>query len=172
MSNRSEKIEFYVTPEEKRRVEQLAADDDTTVSSYCHALLDRHLQADVFGKKAREHDVERRLEELVAEARDEVQAVTTGVEQLQELTARHSIAVWELLKPEYGGTRRNEAMTTASTRLRENQGKLTLDPDQFTADTAASTDRSSTESVTPGDDTATADSDTAEDDDDRSWDFT
>lgn len=129
MSKRDERIAMYVTSEQKEWLQQRANDEEVTLSGYCHDILSRHIEGGVFDEKDEELKVERRLEELVGLARDEIEDAAEDIRQTQQKTALHTIALWELLKTDAGAAHRKEAMTEATRRLHENLVKSGIDPD-------------------------------------------
>src|SRR6056297_1805814 len=102
MTNRTEKIQVHVRPAEREKIEEFAEEEGESVSSYCQSILKRYLDDDALDKRARELEVERRLEELVALACEEIEQTATQLRDTQETAAKHNIALWELLKQDYG----------------------------------------------------------------------
>lgn len=129
MSNRSEKVGMYVTPDQKRELKDRADAEDKTLSAYCHGIIEQHLNDELFAEKAEEVKIERRLEELAGLAREEVEEAAEDIRQTQQKAALHTIALWELLKTDAGPAHRKEAMTEATQRLREDLVKAGIDPD-------------------------------------------
>lgn len=124
-----ESITVYVDSGRKQELEARADERDETLSTYCQGVLNRHLQGEAFEEKTAELDAERRLEELVALARDEMEAAAQDIRETQQTAALHCVANWELLKTDFGPVHRNEAMTKATSRLREDLVKAGIDPD-------------------------------------------
>lgn len=129
MSNRSEKVGMYVTPDQKRELKDRADAENKTLSAYCHGIVEQHLNDELFAETAEEVKIERRLEELAGLAREEIEEAAEDIRQTQQKAALHTIALWELLKTDAGPAHRKEAMTEATQRLREDLVKAGIDPD-------------------------------------------
>ena len=128
MSKRSEKVGMYVTPEQKEELKRRADSEDMTLSAFCHDIVKRYLHGELFTEKAEELKIERRFEELIGLAREEIEQAAEDMQQVQQTTALHCVANWELQKEAAGAVQRNEAMAAASQRLHEDFVKAGMDP--------------------------------------------
>lgn len=119
MANRSEKVEFYVTPDKKQEIEAAADDAEMTVSSWCASRIDEILHQDALEETAQEHRAEQRIEELIARATDEIEAAADDLRETQVKSGVYSIATWELVKQDIGEVQRQNALSDAAQRVRE-----------------------------------------------------
>lgn len=153
---RNEQLTTYVDAKVAREIERRAEAEDVSASTYIAQVLDQHIHGEAVEEQAREHRAEQRIQELIAEARDEVSDATEGLEDLVAKSGVYSIAVWELVKDEYDDPRRQHALDVGTERLRENM-------DALEGDIESARTQSTTSSETT--DSAAAESD------DRDWDF-
>ncbi|SFS09966.1 hypothetical protein SAMN05216559_3630 [Halomicrobium zhouii] len=167
MANRSEKVEFYVTPDKKQEIVQAADEAETTVSTWCASRIDEILHNDALEAKSQEHQAEQRLQELIARATDEIEAAAEDLRETQIKSGVYSIATWELVKQDIGEVQRQDALSDAASRVRDTDA---LDIDiEVTESTAASQSTAGTESTTESATTAAADSDGESTADDGKW---
>ena len=153
---RNKQLTTYVDGDVAREIERRAEAEDVSASTYIAQVLDQHIHGEAVEEQAREHRAEQRIQELVAEARDEVAEATEGLEDLIAKSGVYSIAVWELVKDEYDDPRRQHALDVGTERLRE-------DMDAVEGDIESAQAQSTTSSETT--DGAAAESD------DRDWDL-
>lgn len=124
-----QQITAYADEELAREVSRRAEAKDMSESEYITQVLDQHIHDETVGEKAREHRAEQRIQELVAEARDEIADATDGLEDLIAKSGVYSIAVWELVKDEYDDPAREHALAMGTERLREDLDALGGDID-------------------------------------------
>ena len=153
---RNEQLTTYVDGDVAREIERRAKAENVSASTYIAQVLDQHIHDRAVDDQAREHRAEQRIQELVAEARDEVAEATEGLEDLVAKSGVYSIAVWELVKDEYDDPQRQHALNVGTERLRE-------DMDALGGDIEGARTQSATSSETT--DEAAAESD------DRDWEF-
>jgi hypothetical protein len=127
MSNKN-KLSIYVSDAKMARLEREADDADMSLSAYASTLIDRQWQREDTDEAAQELGAEEKVEQIVADAKDELVGIARDVEQRNEdvadMTARagsYSIANFELLKDEFDPAEARKAQTllTGSRRLRE-----------------------------------------------------
>lgn len=119
MANRSEKVEFYVTPETKAQIEEAAKTDDKSVSAWCSDRINAVLRGDAVAEKSEELKAEQRLEALVSEATSEVEAAVDDLREMQVQSSIYSVAAWELLKQDVSNIQRQDALSAAASRLQD-----------------------------------------------------
>ncbi|WP_226013584.1 hypothetical protein [Halomicrobium salinisoli] len=145
MANRSEKVEFYVTPDTKREIERAAEKAEMTVSSWCASRIDEILHNDALEAKSQEYQAEQRIEELIARATDEIEAAAEELRETQVKSGVYSIATWELLKQDIDELQRQNALSDAAERVR--------DADQFDVGTDRSSSPEAGQTTTDSDET-------------------
>lgn len=167
MANRSEKVEFYVTPDRKQEIERAADEADMTVSSWCASRIDQVLHSDALEAKSQEYRAEQRIEELIARATDEIEAAAEDLRETQVKSGVYSIATWELIKQDIGEVQRQNALSDAATRVRDTE---TLDIDIDVGATPQN-NQETAKAEAPAGETATPDgeADTGTDEDDGKW---
>lgn len=124
-----EQLTTYVDSEVAREIDRRAEAEDVSASEYIARVLDQHIHDDMVDEQAREHRAEQRIQELIAEARDEVAEATGGLEDLVAKSGVYSIAVWELVKDNYDDPRRQHALEVGRERLRDDMEALGRDLD-------------------------------------------
>ena len=135
---------MYVSDSDLSRLEREADEADMSLSGYCMSLIERQWEAEDVEAAADRMDAEEKVEQIVADARDELTSIVRDVEQRNEdvadMTARagsYSIANFELLKDEFdpAESRKAETLLTGSRRLRDPledhpDRDLDVDPDE------------------------------------------
>lgn len=121
MANRSEKVEFYVTPDKKQEIERAAEEAEMTVSSWCASRIDEILHANALEAKSQEYQAEQRIEELIARATDEIESAAEELRETQVKSGVYSIATWELIKQDIGEVQRQNALSDAASRVRDSE---------------------------------------------------
>jgi hypothetical protein len=125
---RPNKVTFYVNDEELSRLDREADDRNMSRSGYVLSAIQRQWKAEDADEAADRMNAEEKVEQIVADARDELVGIARDVEQRNEdvadMTARagsYSIANFELLKDEFdpAEVRKAETLLTGSRRLRE-----------------------------------------------------
>jgi hypothetical protein len=143
MSNKN-KLSIYVSDTKMARLEREADDADMSLSAYASILIDRQWKREDTDEAAQELGAEEKVEQIVADARDELVGIARSVDQrnqdVADMTARagsYSIANFELLKDEFdpAESRKAETLLTGSRRLREPLAEhpdrdLDIDPDE------------------------------------------
>ena len=133
---RPNKVTFYVSDEELSRLDREADDRNMSRSGYVLSAIQRQWKAEDADEAADRMNAEEKVEQIVADARDELVGIARSVEDRNEdvadMTARagsYSIANFELLKDEFdpAEARKAETLLTGSRRLRE---PLTEHPDR------------------------------------------
>lgn len=163
-------ISVYTDAETKQEIERLAETKGMSLSAYCTRAIENQLARDLRERRNDDLSVEDRLEELVAYARDEVEAATEELVESQAIPAVHMIALWELIADNYGPAQRKAAMTSARQRLDRDTLPDTADGDSpmdGTGDGHSSTPDDASSPSTGGVEDAVPDSS----DDDLAWDF-
>jgi hypothetical protein len=139
---------MYVSDSDLSRLEREAEDADMSLSGYCMSLIERQWKREDAEAAADQMDAEEKVEQIVADARDELVGIARSVDQrnqdVADMTARagsYSIANFELLKDEFdpAESRKAETLLTGSRRLREPLAEhpdrdLDIDPDETDAD--------------------------------------
>lgn len=142
--SRTNRVDVYVSDSDLSRLEREADEADMSLSGYCMSLIERQWEAEDVEAAADRMDAEEKVEQIVADARDELTSIARDVEQRNEdvadMTARagsYSIANFELLKDahEPAELRKAETLLTGSRRLREPLDEhpdrdLDVDPDE------------------------------------------
>jgi hypothetical protein len=125
---RSNKVTVYVNDAELSRLDREADDRNMSRSGYVLSAVQRQWRDDDADEAADRLDAEEKVEQIVADARDELTSIARDVEQRNEdvadMTARagsYSIASFELLKVAHdlAEARKAETLLTGSRRLRE-----------------------------------------------------
>jgi len=125
---RPNKVTFYVSDEELSRLDREADDRNMSRSGYVLSAIQRQWKAEDADEAADRMNAEEKVEQIVADARDELTSIARSVEDRNEavadMTARsgaYSIANFELLKDEFdpAEARKAETLLTGSRRLRE-----------------------------------------------------
>ena len=143
MSNKN-KVSIYVSDRKLARLEREAEDAGMSLSGYASTLIDRQWKREDADEAAQELGAEEKVEQIVADARDDLTSIARDVERRNEdvvdMTARagsYSIANFELLKDEFdpAESRKAETLLTGSRRLRspleEHPDRdLDVDPDE------------------------------------------
>ena len=167
MANRSEKVEFYVTPDKKQEIEQAAGEADMTVSSWCASRIDEILHNDALEAKSQEYQAEQRIEELIARATDEIEEAAEDLRETQVKSGVYSIATWELIKQDIGEVQRQNALSDAANRVRDTE---TLDIDIDVGSTPQNNqDTTKAEVATETASTPVGERDTGSEEDDGKW---
>jgi hypothetical protein len=121
-------VTFYVTAETHSALKDEARQADDTLSTYVHGLVQGSRHAETLEEKARELNAEERIEQLLAEGKDELRSIARSVEQrnddVADMVARagtYSIVNFELLKRAHSPpeTWIDDAFGTGSRRLRK-----------------------------------------------------
>ena len=142
--SRTNRVDVYVSDSDLSRLEREADEADMSLSGYCMSLIERQWEAEDVEAAADRMDAEEKVEQIVADARDELTSIARDVEQRNEdvadMTARagsYSIANFELLKDAHdpAEARKAETLLTGSRRLREPledhpDRDLDVDPDE------------------------------------------
>ena len=124
---RPNKVTFYVNDEELSRLDREAGEANMSRSSYVLSAIQRQWKAEDADEAADRMNAEEKVEQIVADARDELVGIARDVEQRNEnvadMTARagsYSIANFELLKDAHdpAEARKAETLLTGSRRLR------------------------------------------------------
>jgi hypothetical protein len=150
--SRTNRVDVYVSDSDLSRLEREADEADMSLSGYCMSLIERQWEAEDVEAAADRMDAEEKVEQIVADARDELTSIARDVEQRNEdvadMTARagsYSIANFELLKDEFdpAESRKAETLLTGSRRLREPLDEhpdrdLDVDPDEADGSSDAS----------------------------------
>ena len=125
---RSNKVTVYVNDAELSRLEREATDRNMSQSGYVLGAIQRQWRDDDADEAADRMNAEEKVEQIVADAREELMGIARSVDQRNEdvadMTARagsYSIANFELLKDEFDPveSRKAETLLTGSRRLRE-----------------------------------------------------
>jgi hypothetical protein len=125
---RSNKVTVYVNDAELSRLEREANDRNMSRSGYVLGAIQRQWRDDDADEAADRMNAEEKVEQIVADAREELVGIARSVDQRNEdvadMTARagsYSIANFELLKDEFdpAESRKAETLLTGSRRLRE-----------------------------------------------------
>lgn len=125
---RTEKLTVYVSESDRNRIEREADSQGVSVSSYFMQAVERQWERDDVEAAADQLAVEEKVEQIVADARDELVGIARAVERrnddVADMTARagsYSIANFELLKDEFdpAESRKAESLLVGSRRLRK-----------------------------------------------------
>ena len=125
--SRTNRVDVYVSDSDLSRLEREAEDADMSLSGYCMSMIERQWEAEDAEAAADRLEAEEKVEQIVADARDELTSIARDVERRNEdvadMTARagsYSIANFELLKDEFdpAESRKAETLLTGSRRLR------------------------------------------------------
>ena len=125
---RPNKVTFYVNDEELSRLDREAGEADMSRSAHILATIQRQWLDEDADEAADRMNAEEKVEQIVADARDELVGIVRDVERRNEdvadMTARagsYSIANFELLKDEFdpAESRKAETLLMGSRRLRE-----------------------------------------------------
>ena len=142
--SRTNRVDVYVSDSDLSRLEREADEAGMSLSGYCMSLIERQWEAEDVEAAADRMDAEEKVEQIVADARDELTSIARDVEQRNEdvadMTARagsYSIANFELLKDAHdpAEARKAETLLAGSRRLREPLEEhpdrdLDVDPDE------------------------------------------
>ena len=149
---RSNKVTVYVNDEELSRLDREAGEANMSRSGYVLSAIQRQWLDEDADEAADRMNAEEKVEQIVADARDELVGIARSVEDRNEavadMTARagsYSIANFELLKDEFdpAESRKAETLLTGSRRLREPLDEhpdrdLDVDPDEANGSSDAS----------------------------------
>jgi hypothetical protein len=125
---RTEKLTVYVSESDRNRIEREAESQGVSVSSYFMQAVERQWERDDVEAAADQLAVEEKVEQIVADARDELLGIARSVERrnddVADMTARagtYSIANFELMKDEFdpAESRKAESLLIGSRRLRQ-----------------------------------------------------
>ena len=144
--NSTTTLSAYVDESFAEEVRKHAEREGVSISTFITETLERRIEQEAFARVSQETHAERRIEELVAEARDNILEATTDHQGAQREANHYSIALWELLKDEYSDLERQEALKTASRRLQTDpsrQSKASASAGSPTGDETESSQRSS-----------------------------
>lgn len=144
--SRDTKLTCHCSGSLKRDAEDLAAAHGLSVSELMRETLKRRIHEENKENVVRESKAEERIENLIAQGKDEIrQEVRQDLsefkevaQQVQEVTAKtgvYTIANWELIKGDVSDGKRQHALSTGSSRLRDDllEG-LDLDPEAVEVD--------------------------------------
>lgn len=123
-----QQLTTYVDKEIHDKVERRAQEAGLSKSAFLAQLIESAIEDDLMAQTSRETEIEQRIEELVAQAGDDIaQTAEQAVTQMQHETdllvrlnlysAMHSVGSWNLQSDEFGGARRQEAMQNANDSL-------------------------------------------------------
>ncbi|WP_435362309.1 ribbon-helix-helix protein, CopG family [Haloarchaeobius sp. DFWS5] len=124
MARRDNQINVYLDSDLYREIEARADESGQSRSGYIADVLEAHVQNDLTSEVSHETAVERRIEELVAHATEEVTDATGGLEEAILKTGVYSVAAWELVKGDHGEVARQQAVEAGRRRLREEANHL------------------------------------------------
>lgn len=125
---RTNKLTVYVSDSDQSRIEREAEERGLSVSSYFMDAVERQWEREDIEAAADQLAVEEKVEQIVADARDELLGIARSVERrnddVADMTARagtYSIANFELLKDEFepAESRKAESLLIGSRRLRQ-----------------------------------------------------
>ncbi|WP_267644009.1 hypothetical protein [Haloarchaeobius amylolyticus] len=129
MPRRDNQIDVYLDTDLYQEVVARANEANKSKSGYVAEVLEAHVQNDLMTEIGHEAAVERRIEELVAHATDEVTDATNGLEEAILQTGVYSVAAWELVKGNHGEVARQNAMQAGRRRVRDQANQLGSDLD-------------------------------------------
>lgn len=120
-------ISSYVEDDLNEEIERLAEEADQSKSEFIAETLRNRVHQENIDEVNHETHAERRIEELVGQARDEVTGATDDLQNYLAVIGVHSIGTWELLKEEHGEVARQQALNKGAERLREDFEQLGID---------------------------------------------
>jgi hypothetical protein len=149
MTKKSEKLEIYMTEQKKQAIKTAAAEADMSVSSWLREAADRRLRAEQQDELLTATEAEQRIERLIAQATDEIEAAASGLHEMQAKTGVYTIANFRLLSTGFSDGMVSDSLSYGSERLRADLADLGLDaPDvdttSSTADESDTTDKDGT----------------------------
>lgn len=188
MGHKKKQINVYSDADLYEEIQRRADEEDMSMSGYMNNLAERDVQDKLLTEASRELEAEERIEELVANAIDdieqateealaEIQAYFDLMQVVQLRTGMCSAGVWEMLEDEYGELRAKQAMQSASQRFEEDAKSMGIDINAIGSDRPIrrGTGRGRSTTSTNGAGTAGSGSDatgsTDESDDDDGWSY-
>jgi hypothetical protein len=99
---RTEKLTIYISEEKKGELEQRARDADESISGYASKLIDQQLLLLAEEDVSSEQMAEERLRALIAEGKDDLEAVASDIQQTERRRASYEIVNFLILKNELG----------------------------------------------------------------------
>ena len=114
-------FEQYVRDEAQRR--------DISVSEHIRKILKHYHHQENLDEELEKTDAERRIEELVAVAKDEITSTSEWQKEIVVRGTINQIALWELAKREYSWNdqQRRQALSVGASRVREPLAELGVD---------------------------------------------
>jgi hypothetical protein len=131
MTTRDTMLTTYVEDDLADEIQQRANQDEVTVSTYIADVLSQHIREQAVEDTMHQTSAEQRVEELVAQARDELLATTEQMNELLAKTGVNTIATWELVKRDYSDGVRQHALSQGAQRLHGELDHLGVDVEQF-----------------------------------------
>lgn len=126
MTEKSERIVVYVTPDTKRAVENQADAADESVAQFSRAAINHRLKAEQQDEILRQTNAEQRIEALIAQAKDEIEESTEELDkrlqnwhEMIAIQGTYSIASFRLLGKHHSDPERRTAIDYGSDRLNE-----------------------------------------------------
>lgn len=112
----------YCSPAEKEQIRAEVDEQDLSVSEYLWRLIEVQREAENASRFVEQFDAEQRVEQLVADGRDELADVADDVRDLSARGNIYNIALFELLKENYldakHSRRRRNGSVCRSTNIR------------------------------------------------------
>ena len=115
----------YIRDEAERR--------DISVSEHIKQILKHHHHQENLDEELQKTDAERRIEELVTLAKDEITKTSEWQKEVMVRGSVNQIALWELAKREYSWSdhQRRQALSIGASRLREPLAELGVQIDEI-----------------------------------------
>lgn len=144
MSGRTSQITIYVTTERKTELEQLADDQDDSVSGVINDMVGRQLQEEAQEAISSETRAEERIQELLSLGVEEMEKTAAEIRDMNAKFGTYAIANFEMLKQSHTDHVRKTALSTGARRIRKDldtvSGTLADDPTTATQDASADQD--------------------------------
>lgn len=110
-------IQFYTTEENEQRLQEQADAANTSLSEYCHQVVEEHISEKQHEQQKRRYSVEQQVELKLDEIRSETstllstfQSERARLEHMQRLRTIYVMALWRLLRNDYSQSKQEEAL--------------------------------------------------------------
>mgnify|MGYP000032399817 CR=1 FL=1 len=114
-------IQIYTTDENREWLEQLADEEDTSISEYGHEMIEDHIDRETgerqYGRYGTDTEIEVILDSLkeeLGETLDQFESETLEeVRHIQRVRTAYLISIWKLIKDDYSTAEQQLAMKFA-----------------------------------------------------------
>lgn len=138
MNRRDNQLTTYVDDDLYAEIERRARDQNTSKSEVVAMAIERGIHEDLLDEVSRQTDAERRIEQVVDRATDEIEATAeTTLDEIQAhlqlmnsvllRTGMYSRGTWELVQENHGDVIAKQAMQTASQSFKRDADAMGLD---------------------------------------------